>query len=86
MIDIKNLLDLASLPSQMRIQSSIGDATAGIVEAIAKQVQQQSPLSLKSASAKADKDLLALYEAECTVFGETTDRAGYETFKAQYKA
>ena len=84
MIDIKNLLELASLPSQMRVQSSIGDATASIVESVSDQVKQQAPLTMKSANAKADQDMLSLYMAECKAFKEKASRKGYEAFKATY--
>ena len=86
--EINSLLSLSSLPSKMRVQSSIGDATAVIAEQVSNTVKLQAPYQIEAERLKSYEQRSALnsrllneFKEECALFGETPDRNGFELFK-----
>ena len=86
--ELNSIVALASLPGKMRVQSSMGDATAVIAEQVSNTIKLQAPFQIEAERLKANEmrsalnsKLLAEYKEECTAFNETPTRDGYAAFR-----
>ena len=81
MIDVKNILELATLPAQINNATAIGSAESAIITTVAEQLKDSFAKSGKTTDIKSERELLSLYKEECAVFGEKPSRDGYTAWK-----
>ena len=76
-MNIGNILEMATLPSQIQSATAMGGAEAEIVTTVAEQLKESFKGQQKTVGIKEKRELLGLYKDECSAFGEKATREGF---------
>lgn len=77
---LEALVAMARVPSQMRVQASVGDATAAVAENVSESVKAMLPQQLREAKMKSEEQSLKTYKTYCSTFSIDPDESHYRTW------
>lgn len=80
---LRQLVSLSRLPSEMRVQSSIGDATASVAENVSESIKAMLPQQLIESKMKSEEQSLKTYKMYCSTFGIKPDEKHYKVWLEQ---
>ena len=81
-LDIEQLVNMSTIPSRMRVASSIGDATASVAENVSESMKSMLPQQLREAKMKSEEQALRTYKTYCATFNIAPSEEHYKTWLA----